>query len=248
MYGGAALTATHALMQMLSAVLPGPDGLLPEPLRAGIVPPDRRRGRGLGRAAARQRGARLAGRASCRRRRRRGVLRPDDGGAVGHGQRLRERLAAAPEDRAPRRGLANLSIRLAPGQTTGGDGARARAPPPRGCARGGEPRCRALVDGRARLRRPGARRRFASRRTPSSTRSAHGRCSTRSGGTIPVVASLGARGIPAIVTGFARPTAQIHSPNEHIPANALRDGLAATVELLRRLAAIESPSRRAGSS
>ena len=38
-YGGAALTATHALMQTLAAVLPGPDGRLPEPLRAGIVAP-----------------------------------------------------------------------------------------------------------------------------------------------------------------------------------------------------------------
>src|SRR4029453_17860473 len=37
--GGARLPATHALMQVLAAVLPGPDGLLPNPLRAGIVPP-----------------------------------------------------------------------------------------------------------------------------------------------------------------------------------------------------------------
>jgi acetylornithine deacetylase/succinyl-diaminopimelate desuccinylase-like protein len=57
----------------------------------------------------------------------------------------------------------------------------------------------------------------------------------RSGGSIPVVASLVARGLPAIVTGFARPTAQMHSPNEHIPAPALREGLEATAELLRRL-------------
>jgi acetylornithine deacetylase/succinyl-diaminopimelate desuccinylase-like protein len=56
----------------------------------------------------------------------------------------------------------------------------------------------------------------------------------RSGGSIPVVASLVSRGIPAIVTGFARPTAQMHSPNEHIPAAALREGLATTVEVLRR--------------
>ena len=61
---------------------------------------------------------------------------------------------------------------------------------------------------------------------------------TRSGGSIPVVAALGARGVPAIVTGFTRPTSQLHSPNEQIPASALRDGLETTVELLRRLAAI----------
>jgi len=39
MFGGAALNALHALIQTLQAVLPGPDGLLPEPLRAGIAPP-----------------------------------------------------------------------------------------------------------------------------------------------------------------------------------------------------------------
>ena len=38
-YGGAALNAFHALHAALAAVLPGPDGRLPEPLRAGIEPP-----------------------------------------------------------------------------------------------------------------------------------------------------------------------------------------------------------------
>ena len=38
MYGGASLNALHALMQALSGVLPR-DGRLPEPLRAGIIPP-----------------------------------------------------------------------------------------------------------------------------------------------------------------------------------------------------------------
>ncbi|HJS94961.1 MAG TPA: M20/M25/M40 family metallo-hydrolase, partial [Solirubrobacteraceae bacterium] len=38
MYGGAAMNAAHALIQTLAAVLPV-DGRLPEPLRAGIVPP-----------------------------------------------------------------------------------------------------------------------------------------------------------------------------------------------------------------
>src|SRR3954451_17451328 len=39
MYGGAALNAFHALHKALAAVLPGPDGRLPEPLRAGVIPP-----------------------------------------------------------------------------------------------------------------------------------------------------------------------------------------------------------------
>jgi len=39
MYGGAALNAIHVLMRCFGAVLAGPDGRLPEPLRQGIVPP-----------------------------------------------------------------------------------------------------------------------------------------------------------------------------------------------------------------
>src|SRR5436309_52083 len=39
MYGGAALNAIHVLMRCFDAVVAGPDGLLPAPLRAGIAPP-----------------------------------------------------------------------------------------------------------------------------------------------------------------------------------------------------------------
>ena len=61
---------------------------------------------------------------------------------------------------------------------------------------------------------------------------------TRSGGSIPVVATVAARGVPAIVTGFSRPTAQMHSPNENFPASALGEGLATIVELFRRLGSL----------
>src|SRR4051794_22107795 len=39
MYGGAALNAFHALHKALTPVLPGPDGRLAEPLRAGVIRP-----------------------------------------------------------------------------------------------------------------------------------------------------------------------------------------------------------------
>ena len=39
----------------------------------------------------------------------------------------------------------------------------------------------------------------------------------RSGGTLPIVPALEARGIPTILTGFALPSSNIHSPNERIP-------------------------------
>ena len=55
MYGGAALNAFHALHKALAAVLPGPDGRLPEPLRAGVDAAVGARDRELGDAARRAR-------------------------------------------------------------------------------------------------------------------------------------------------------------------------------------------------
>ena len=38
----------------------------------------------------------------------------------------------------------------------------------------------------------------------------------RSGGTLPIVPALADKGIPTIVTGFAVPDSNIHSPNERL--------------------------------
>lgn len=129
---------------------------------------------------------------------------------------------------------ANVSIRLAPGQTTAAIGAvferLLREAAPAGATvdvelwSTGEP---GYVD-------PGARAVALAQDAFEHVLGIRP-VLVRSGGSIPVVAALAARGIPAIVTGFARPTAQMHSPNERIPVSALRDGLEATVELLRRL-------------
>ena len=53
MYGGAALNAVHVLMRCFDAVLAGPNGLLPEPLRAGITAPTAEELKSWGDAAAR---------------------------------------------------------------------------------------------------------------------------------------------------------------------------------------------------
>ena len=60
----------------------------------------------------------------------------------------------------------------------------------------------------------------------------------RSGGTIPVVPALSHRGIPAIVTGFGLPDAQIHSPNERLVADYVPLGIATARELFRGFAAL----------
>ena len=40
----------------------------------------------------------------------------------------------------------------------------------------------------------------------------------RSGGTLPIVAALADERIPTIISGFSLPDANIHAPNENIPA------------------------------
>ena len=58
----------------------------------------------------------------------------------------------------------------------------------------------------------------------------------RTGGSIPIVTTFTARGIPAIVTGFSLSESNIHSPNERIPAEYLDLGARTVRELFLRLA------------
>jgi acetylornithine deacetylase/succinyl-diaminopimelate desuccinylase-like protein len=58
----------------------------------------------------------------------------------------------------------------------------------------------------------------------------------RSGGTLPIVPALGKRGIPAILTGFALPDSNIHSPNERLLVEYVPLGVAAARELFGELA------------
>ena len=237
MFGGAALTATHALMQTLSGVMPGPDGRLPEPLRAGIVPATDEEVAGWEALPDGESELALDG------------ARPTDGKAA---EEFHVRTTAEPSVTVngfhggsptlqktvlPVEAYANVSIRLAPGQST-----KAIAPvferllleaAPDGATvevdlwSTGEP---GYVDPAA----PAVKLARDAFEHVLGTRP----ILTRSGGSIPIVAALGERGVPAIVTGFTRPGAKLHSPNENLPAAALRDGLETVVELLRRFAAL----------
>jgi acetylornithine deacetylase/succinyl-diaminopimelate desuccinylase-like protein len=55
----------------------------------------------------------------------------------------------------------------------------------------------------------------------------------RSGGTLPIVPALADKGIPAIITGFALPESNIHSPNENVRTEYLELGANAAAELYR---------------
>jgi acetylornithine deacetylase/succinyl-diaminopimelate desuccinylase-like protein len=58
----------------------------------------------------------------------------------------------------------------------------------------------------------------------------------RGGGTLPIVPAFTGKGIPAIITGFGLPDAQIHSPNERLRADYVPLGIAAARETFRELA------------
>ena len=233
MVGGAALNAVEALPRALAAVLPGPDGLLPELLRAGIIPPTD--GEVAGWSVLPTGADELSGQGA----------RPADAKAA---ERFHLRTTAEPsvsvnglESGSPHlqktvlpvEAVANVSIRLAPGQSTGAIAPvferLLRDAAPVGTTLDvelwstGEP---AYIDPGSSVVQLG----LDAFEHVLGTRP----ILTRSGGSIPVVATLAARGVPAVVTGFSRPTAQMHSPNENFPAPALGEGLATIVELLRR--------------
>ena len=60
----------------------------------------------------------------------------------------------------------------------------------------------------------------------------------RLGGTLPILSALGARGIPAIVTGFVVANDGFHAPNESFRLAALELGERAARELFAALAAL----------
>jgi hypothetical protein len=60
----------------------------------------------------------------------------------------------------------------------------------------------------------------------------------RSGGSLPVLAALSDKGIPTILTGFALPDANIHSPNERLLADYIQLSIAAARALYEDLAAL----------
>ncbi len=57
----------------------------------------------------------------------------------------------------------------------------------------------------------------------------------RTGGTLPVVSALAARGVPTILTGFSLNESNIHSPNERIVSSYLPLGIESAAALYRHL-------------
>jgi acetylornithine deacetylase/succinyl-diaminopimelate desuccinylase-like protein len=234
--GGAALNAIHALTRTLGAVL-AVDGRLPEPLRKGTLPPSQEE-----LDSWRQ----LPG----------GADELDGLGAQPMDERAADefylRTMAEPaldingiESGSPHLektvlpvvAVANVSIRLAPGQAPDDIAAaferllRDAAPP--GAELGVERFSSAppgVIPSDAKAVRLG----MSAFERVMGVRPAL----VRSGGTLPIVPALTDHGIATIVTGFSLPDANIHSPNERLRAEYIPLGIAAARALFQEFASL----------
>ncbi|MGZ4394006.1 MAG: M20/M25/M40 family metallo-hydrolase, partial [Gaiellaceae bacterium] len=215
MFGGAALNAMHALMQTLQSVLPGPDGLLPEPLRAGIMPPTEDelaawRTLQPGAEVLADQGARPADPTAAEEF----YLRTWAGPAVDvHG--IEGGSPILQKTVLPVFAETNLSIRLAPGQEVEEISAAMER-----LLRDAAPAGADLEIERWSYSPPGLVR--PDERAVQLGLDAFERVLgvrpllVRSGGSLPIVPALAGRGIPTVVTGFDLPDGNIHAPNERL--------------------------------
>ncbi len=233
-FGGAALNATHALMQTLSGVLPR-DGRLRDPLRIGLVPPTDEE---LADWASQQPGADVLGEQDARPADARaaeefylrtwGEPSVDVNGVESGSPQLQKTVI-------PVLAEANLSMRLAPGQDP-----EVVAPKVEQILRESAPEAADVEIELLSSAPPGivAPDSDAIRLGQEAFERALGvrPLLLRAGGSLPIVAALADRGIPAIVTGFDVPEGNLHSPNERFLVEYFPLGVAAARELFTALA------------
>lgn len=236
MYGGSVLNAAHALHAMLAAVLPAPDGTVRDELRAGVRPPAPEELESWSRLQAGDSViAEVGGR----------PLGPDAGAryyernGADTALDVNELVLGEPRTVVPSTARATLSVRLAPGQSAAQvlpvlqDLLRDAAPEGAEVAFvGGHSAEPSLFDVDAPALRLAAGALERACGVPAAF--------VRTGGSIPIVADLAARGIPTVVSGFALPDDDIHAPNESYRLESLRLGEAAGRELFAALARLRN--------
>ena len=231
-YGGAAMNGVHALMQALAPVV-----AVPDELRVGVVPPTEEETRSWqeldpGPAVLAADGATPLDERAAEEFYLRTLAGPavDVNGLEGGSPILQKTVL-------PIFAEANVSIRLAPGQDVEEISAAferlVREAAPEGAEveierRSSSPAGLISPDAPAVKIAQGAFERVVGRRP----------LLLRSGGTIPLVPALAERGIPTILSGFAVPGANIHSPNERLLARYIPLGVAAARETLVSFAAL----------
>jgi acetylornithine deacetylase/succinyl-diaminopimelate desuccinylase-like protein len=237
-YGGAALNALHALTQTLQGVL-ARNGRLPEALRAGIAEPTEEE---LGGWAELTPGAdELAGQGGRQMDEKaaeefylRTFAEPalDVNGIEGGSPHLQKTVL-------PVEAHANLSIRLAPGQDPDRIGPEVERLLREAAPEGADVEITKLSSAPPGLvdpESPAVQLGLEAFERALGVRP----LLIRSGGTLPIVPALAEKGIPTILTGFALPDSNIHSPNENILADYLPLGVNAAEELYRSFAKLGS--------
>jgi len=234
-YGGSAMNALNVLGHVLAAVLPGDDGRLPEPLRRGVAPAsdEERQAWGVLPAGADElasQGARPRDQRAAEEFYLRTWAEPavDVHGLAGGSPELQKTVL-------PVEAVANVSIRLAPGQSP-----KEIAPEFERLLREATPDGADLTVDYWASSEPG----LVDQASPAIRLGLDAfervlgvrPLLIRSGGTLPIVPALAAKGIPAILTGFALPDSNIHSPNERMEVEYLPKGVAAAEELFRAFA------------
>src|SRR5262245_31632947 len=233
-YGGAAMNATHALMQVLGAVLPR-DGRLPESLYDGMIRPSEEEiaswselesgPDGLAKAGAKPADARAAEDLYLRT----WVEPAVDVHGLTSGSPILQKTVIPVEAEA------NVSIRLVPGQDDRAIGAEMerlmRKAAPEGADveidfRASAPAALVRPDDRAIELGQDAFERVVGRRP----------LLLRVGGSLPVMAALEQKGIPTILSGFDLPEGNIHSPNERLRVEHISLGVETAKELYKELA------------
>ena len=212
MYGGVALNAIHVLTRCLDAVLAGADGRLPDPLREGIAPPtaeelDAWSQLPPGAEAIAEAGAQPLDAKAGEELYVRTWAEPstDVNGIVGGKPGVRNTTLSVAAS-------AEFSIRLAPGQDADTVGAAAEKLLRDAAPDGAE--LEIVVEGS----NPGLVRADAPavQLAVDAFEQALGKrpLLTRVGGSIPLMPALTEKGIDTILSGFALPESNVHSPNE----------------------------------
>jgi acetylornithine deacetylase/succinyl-diaminopimelate desuccinylase-like protein len=235
MFGAAALNATHALMTALAAVTPRADGRVPDELRVGATPPTPEELEAWAQLPsgaeqlASQGAAPIAGSAGEEFYLRTFADTSLDVNGIASGSPDLVKTVLPVEARA------NVSMRLAPGQD------------PETIRAAFERLVRSALPAGAELEiivKNSARPAL----TPTDSdaiRLAVGAFEhtvgarpflVRSGGTLPIYASLVARGLPTIATGFGiESECNVHAPNENVPEDMLDVGVATLRDVFTRL-------------
>jgi acetylornithine deacetylase/succinyl-diaminopimelate desuccinylase-like protein len=233
LYGGAALNAAHALIRTLEPLLAA-DGRLAEPLRQGIVAPsaqeleDWKQLPGGSDELAGQ-GAHAADPTAAEEFYIRTTAEPAlDVNGIETGSPQLEKTVL------PVRAVANVSVRLAPGQDPDTIAWAFEQLIEAAAPEGAELKVERWSSARPGIVPPDAR---AIQLGQDAFERVLGvrPALIRSGGTLPIVAALADKGIATIISGFSLPDAQVHAPNENMPARYVPLGIETVKALLEDL-------------